>query len=301
MNNKRAFLILICTYLATQTTKTTSYIYPQRYSINLIWIKQKLDTNQANLLTQAQVETLINWSKKNPTAQVNLWLDAKLTCKKAIQNLQETIKQANLKFKKTKIKLKNIRKLKPVIKYPEIFAAQIPIYFRVDLLKVIIAQESLLANHNLCFVYVDFDLKPITSKKLFDRKTRQILKKNYFVLAKSNNKCGFENGFQIFTYQINLLQALDLKITQVAIKQAQVFIESTPKSPELLNNHSWRAKRAEFQETVFRAYPEMISYFYELIMPTGQKPSIFYPEPEFYTKKMAMPGSTSQQFEFKNC
>lgn len=275
--------------IAIISTHSTQAIYLKPYSLNLIWINPKLDCQKNQLLSQNQLETLCTWAQKNPTSLVNLWLDSCLTSKPARLHTQNLIKQTNLKLKKNQIKLKDIRKLTTVQNNPEIFASQIPVYFRVDLIKIIITVESLKLKHDLCLVYTDFDIKPIVNRKLFDRKTCNLLKKNHFVLAKSNNKFGFENGFQIFTYHENLILALEQILIKNSLCQAHAFIAELESSPDLIHNPSWKAKRANFQETVFRAYPAMINYF-DTLMGGYLKTAI-------PVKKISMPASTSQTFE----
>lgn len=295
MLKKTINLLLIISLLTINNHIQTAC--PAKYSINLIWLNQKLDLNQTNLLVSAQLANLLDWATKHPGSQVNLWLDSKLTSKQAIKNLRLIIAQVN----QNNIKLCDIRKLKTAQQYPELFTCKIPIYFRVDLIKIIITIASLKKDPQLCFVYTDFDIKPICRRKLFDRKTCRLLKKYNFILAKSNNRFGFENGFQIFNYQENLILALEQALVQTSIKQAHNFIIKLigQQDPASINN--LKIERAHFQETVFREYPNMLIHFYTLESKIDPKQIFYGLKPAVPTKKIKMPTSTSSRFELENC
>ncbi len=264
--------------------------YPEKYSINLMWINQELDLAQhlifpakiASNLKQTTVQTILDWAVKNPTSRVNIWFDSQFTTKQAIKNTQNLLDQAIVKYPKIAgIKLKDVRKLKIVQQHPEFFTGQIPLYFRVDLMRVIAIAQTLNKKHDLYFVYSDLDIKPLKTAQIFDGPSIKLLNQHHFVIAQANNTVGFENGFKIFKYDKNLINGLQVKIIEPCLLSAAKFL----KEPDMASNHE---KRAYFQETVFRAYPDLFNY----LAKTNNQPNLKIP-----TKKIKMPTSTSKAFE----
>ena len=232
------------------------------YTINLMWINQKPELDQQYILpTNHLLQAVICWARKNPKAQINLWFDSELTNQQAILNTSNFIRNQPIKktsFRKHKAKinniyLKDIRELKIVKKNASVFSPQVPIYFRADLLRAIIAKELITKNNDRYFVYTDLDVTPLGKNKIFDNKTVLLLDQYGFVLSYAHNKPKFENGFQIFKYAYNLAQAIEIMIIQTNILRAQSFLEQdlTTITPQ---------DRASLQENVFRSYPLMLSY-----------------------------------------
>jgi|ERR1700733_465773 len=257
---------------------TTAVNYPKEYSINLMWINRQAYANQEYIYPATKennfgkefLDTTLKWAKQNPEGTINLWFDSLLTTKEAIQNTQECINQEILKCHNriSKIELKDIRQLTRVHKNPEIFSTEIPVYFRADLSRAIVAEEMIRQNKNSYFVYADFDVKPMTKIQLFDRKTLDLLNKYNFVMAKTANKLGFENGFQIFTYNEKLLKAMRLMLIKANILRAHTFLEEAKEKEDpnsILNNaRVWKIQEIGFQENVFYSYPLMYTYFCQL-------------------------------------
>lgn len=252
--------------------------YPKQYSINLMWINRQATIDQTYIYPSNNknnfglqfLDTIIMWSKKNPEGTINLWFDSSFTADKMIENTQLLINQkvAAHGSKIAKIELNDIRTLTRVKKNPEIFSSEIPVFFRADLLRVIIAEESTRQNRDLCFVYTDFDAKPMTKSQLFDNKTLENLDNYGFVVADYPNKLKFENSFQIFTYNKQLFKAIKLMIIKANILRACSFLEDIKEksdSKSILNNaHVWKIHEIGFQENVFYSYPLMFAYFCQL-------------------------------------
>ena len=77
-----------------------------------------------------------------------------------------------------------------------VFNEDMPVYFRVDLLRAIIGDYLLRHRETQFFVYGDIDMIPLSARELFDKKTVGFLNEYGFVMAKGGF-LGFENGFQI--------------------------------------------------------------------------------------------------------
>lgn len=241
--------------------------YPKEYTINLMWINKKPDINQ-NFIYPAKDETelkqnfinkILKWAQKNQESKIVLWFDSQMISKNAIDNTRTIIDQEFAKYRNkiAKVELRDIRDLSYVKKYPEVFSADIPLYFRVDLLRVIAAYCSILADKNLCFVYSDIDIEPLSKRQLFDRATLNNLSQYGIVMANQYNLYGFENSFQITTYNENLFKAIKSILIKLNILRAYNFLKA-PKDDR------WKLRCSFFQEVVYKSYYLMFVYFYSL-------------------------------------
>lgn len=268
----------LCINSARKWFLTPPLNYPKNYSINLMWINREVDVNQAHIYPSNNkngygkqfLTTILAWMKKNPENTVSVWFDSQLITKHAVENTQRCINQEVAKYKEkiAKIELKDIRNLTKVKKNPEVFSPEIPVYFRTDLLRAIIMDESIRQNKDSYFVYSDFDVKPLTKTQLFDKKTLENLNKYNFVMAHESNALKFENSFQIFTYNEKLLKAVKLMVINANISRAQSFIEDIKEKSEpgsiFSGPKAWRVHEIGFQENVFYSYPLMYTYFCQL-------------------------------------
>ncbi len=260
-----------------------------------MWINQHLDSSQKYIFPEKDIcpisKNITNWAKKNPNCQINLWFDSKFTTKDAVSQTSKLLTEKIKRYKKhLPIKFLDLRDLKLVQANWAVFESEIPIYFRIDLARVIMIENALENDHNNYLVYSDLDIKPKNKKLLFNKDTLQKIDQFGFVLAKSNNKAGFENGFQIFKYQPNLVLALNKVLIEESVAIAKNFLKNMKKGQELL------LQKARLQETVFELYPKMFDYFYELESKSCKNPK----KPAFPTKYIKMPTSTSQNFELRN-
>lgn len=97
-----------------------------------------------------------------------------------------------------KIQFKDVRSIDIVNLNPRVFSENVPVYFRVDLLRAIAADHILKSKETEYFVYGDIDMEPLSANELFDKRTVNFLKDFGFVMAKGGH-LGFENGFQILS------------------------------------------------------------------------------------------------------
>ena len=238
------------------------------YTINLMWINQELNRDQyyihpavseddkkegkrtssdrgdlyKNFLTYA-----LAWAKLNQGGIVNLWFDSATTTKEAVQNTEQVIEIITKDPAVARIVLRDVRKLPEVVKHPEAFSAQIPIFFRADLLRAIAAYNDLVSGETKCFVYTDLDVEPLSRAQLFDDETCANLKKFATVMAAYGNG-GYENGFQVIgNHNANLLKAMKLFIIDYNIA---CFYQ----------RRGWLTN----SNCVWSSYPHMFEYFYHL-------------------------------------
>ncbi len=188
-------------------------------SINLMWINEKC--NDFNYIVPSnqedQFEKSVNgWSHKNPNAQVNIWYDSNTAVESAVVNTKEKIKSIAKCDKK--VKLRDIRVLDDVVKHPDFFENPVNIYYRVDLLRFIIARDLLRAKECEYFIYSDLNVQPENKKYIFTKQTNKFLDKIGFVMLRNDMGSGshpqggaegFENKFMICKNNANFLNAVE--------------------------------------------------------------------------------------------
>jgi hypothetical protein len=72
----------------------------------------------------------------------------------------------------------------------------IPVYFKVDLVRLIILLQLVKENPNSYAIYADFDTTPLTKKQIFTEKSKDLLKKHGLVLPSHRARI-YENSFHI--------------------------------------------------------------------------------------------------------
>ena len=179
-------------------TKSKKKLY--EYTINVMWINKNLNENQKYIypgsLAIVQKEFLnpiFKWYQLNSDTIIYVWYDSQLTSEDAVNNTQILIDRnfsqnqhfnINLSFNESElnklkynIQLKDIRELETVKEHPRIFSEETPIYFRVDLLKVVTAIENILKDNKI-FIHADLDVTPMSYDQIFDDETINKLQKH---------------------------------------------------------------------------------------------------------------------------
>ena len=119
---------------------------PQRYSINLLWVNYQTmedptyiyPTTEESELKTKLLNSIVKWAEKNPDADIILWHDC--TNKDAINRTQTLL---NTVHPSNKIKLKSIHELEYIKQNDQIINDLVPVYFKVDLLKLLILIQSI--------------------------------------------------------------------------------------------------------------------------------------------------------------
>lgn len=222
-----AFISELCSFFKQKRDSN----YPKEYCINLMWINKKLKQPQASIFPNysfsSYKKTICEWHRLNPGAKINIWYDSLMITQEAVKNTIGLIgKVSDL------ISLKDIRELKIVKKNAQVFSDDIPVYFRADILRIIIAKNLLKENTNLYFVYSDLDIKPLSKKDLFDRVTLKELDRYSIIMAHEYNLMNFENGFFIANYNKNLIKSMSLYL-KVNIKIANQALSHTTRNKAL--------------------------------------------------------------------
>lgn len=254
------------------------WIAHSEYSINLMWINTRLNpdqnyifpANSENELDDKFLSHIQSWEiATGQNGHINLWYDGLFTSSEAVKATKRALeKKSNMNPQWAMVHFRDARELLEVKENPKVFSADIPIYFRVDLIRAIAAFQTLIQEEkNHFFVYADLDMKPLAQEQLFDVKTQKKLHDFGIVMARGGN-LGFENGFQIIGNQKpNLLKALKRAVIDINIERAN----------RILRGNSWASHAVgdvePLQQVVYDSYPSMFHYFYHL-QGWGKVPSL---------------------------
>jgi len=241
------------------------------YCINFMWVNRHNNPEQLYIfpagseqeLKEKFLNNIYAWASLNKNSTIFIWYDGNFSSQAAIARTNAVIEADKNKYVGAQIILKNVRTL-PVVQDKHnqvVFAENVPVYFRVDLLRVIAAVYMVTEGKFQYFVYGDLDMKPLSEKELFDTETVGKLRKYGIVMAEGGS-LGFEDGFYIISNQNkNLLEALNFVIIELSIIRAKAALEKR------LTNASNRVTvpRTEvLQQIIYDTYPSMFYYFFYL-------------------------------------
>ncbi len=197
---------------------------PERYAINMLWLNKTLNNNQKyicpcnseNELKEKYLLKAAKWKIANPDSQVNFWYDSNFSSKAAVLATQAVLdSDPNLAH----VKLRDIQDIGIVKNNPDAFSNMVPIYARVDLLKLILCVNSIENENNQSAIFSDLDIgksaedkDQLNKNELFNSKIMEILSKCGFLLGKDCSK----NGTQKVENQF--IQILDKPETLTAFK-----------------------------------------------------------------------------------
>jgi len=259
--------------LSTQITHQPIDAKTVKYTINLMWINSKRDNKRAHIFPLSEVGgycyytnkydknrasyliNLINWAKLNPKSNVILWFDSQMETAQAINRTEIVLKETSPL--PGQIELKDVRQFTLVKDYPEVFGEEMPIYFRVDLLRSILLEELIFRHKDTCAVYSDFDCSPLDKAELFDKTTVEKLNKHHFVLADLGSRVnGPENGFQMILYDLRLSKAMQKHLVSRNIAHGYRLLTELGREPSIKMRD---LKRKAAQEAVYLSYVNMFS------------------------------------------
>lgn len=195
---------------------------PNNYSINLMWINSTLDAGSRYIVQNADKDAVINkiltpvikWKKANPEADVNLWYDSHFTSAEALQNtktLMNLLLNTSDQNILSNIQFRDIREISVVKNNPDVFSSNFPVYFLIDLLKLIVCLHCVENLSNESAVFSDLEVGDKRENK--DRMSKEELF-NEDVMERLNN-IGVLNGP---AHENQFFQVLNKPETIVALK-----------------------------------------------------------------------------------
>lgn len=190
------------------------------------------------------------WADANPDAHINLWYDSALVTQKAQQKTFEMMRDIS-QSRGVDLQLRDIRQLPNLQgEIQHSLHPGTPVYYRVDILKALIA-DHMISSHEESAKYCvvsDIDVDPMTSQEMFDQRTLGYLSVNGYVFNRVG-LFGFENSFFIFNKEKEELQTIHyqtiLKRTASLISELRGYPKGTCFRPEgilgsqsVFNNYS---------------------------------------------------------------
>lgn len=204
---------------------------------------------------------IIKWAEANPGTSINLWFDSALTTQKAVQNTFNTLQKLS-ESRNCNMHLRDIRQLKNI---PEQILYSLhpgtQVYFRVDILKALIAEHMMKSSEENAryFVFTDFDITPQNRDELFDTKTMTYFLNEFGYVGGSWGIC-FENNF--FIFDRTFLQTLHLHreyIIDYANKELLSLRDRGEK--KLIGGNYVYDRYGNFHNMLLKAYNKKITYW----------------------------------------
>jgi hypothetical protein len=187
-----------------------------KYSINLMWINSCPDENGEYICAGKNREglnfelgQLRKWSFANPEAVMNFWYDSKCTNVKAIENTKELLAQIS-----NRVHLRDIQEMPFVHHNSDLFLSGIPVYFRIDFLKLILSLHLLEHEEMDSVIYTDMSIganveNVLSKKELFHSES-----------VKNLNQYGMFIGKDTFKSENQFLQMLNTPQLIESLKHA---------------------------------------------------------------------------------
>ncbi|MCX6990780.1 MAG: hypothetical protein NTX49_06950 [Chlamydiae bacterium] len=143
------------------------------------------------------------WADAVPGAQINLWYDSALVTEKARHGTFEMMR-AMATSRGVDLQLRDVRQLPSLTgELENSLHPGTPVYYRVDLLKVLITDYMMSSpreSSKYCVVS-DIDIEPMSTEHMFDKRTLDFLSSDGYVFNGGN-----ENSFLIFNREKEGLQ-----------------------------------------------------------------------------------------------
>ena len=291
MNSLKKLLLIIVVFLFGGANLLTAAAEAQKFvPINLMWISKDSNPGQefvyptektriklkevkfgeyACYLSEGEFEIphdekaqqlkdkflnkVFAWAEENEGGVINVWVDGALLHPGAVDNTRVVIEEwARENPRAASIVLRDIRNIPLVVQNQDVFSPKVAVYFRVDLLRLIIALWMLENKEVDYFVYADIDVNPMSQEQMFDEQTRGYLNKFGIVMGRSGYH-GFENSFQIIGNNENLVKAIKMAIVNPAFVRIRKIY-----SNDLLDRVDG------YEQSIYDDYIVMFSYFYSL-------------------------------------
>lgn len=252
--------------------KDDNYI---NYSINLMWIFKDKDPQEKYVFPvkyeNKEIEPVIKgWATKNTDAPIVFWYDSKQVSPDQISNSQDLFNSLNKTLERKpgkEITLRDVQTLAKAQEEPEVFSDRTPLYFRVDILRVMAAIPYIEScGDNKCFfVYADISVDPMSKAQLFDKKTTEKLAKYGALFAKGPTSLGVSLGtfgvehiFHIISNnKPKLLEALKTVTIDLNIERAKNALQGKLDTKV-------KPQTNALQELIYESIPRLFEYFYHL-------------------------------------
>jgi hypothetical protein len=229
------------------------------YAINFLWINEKPDNNSRFIcplndekhLTQQFLKCILSWANANPLATTTLYYDSVFASKESPLRTQQVLESYKLN-----VHVKDIRSLPLVKVNSDTFSDQIPLYYRIDLLKWIILLYCLEQQGYSCAIFTDLLVKPMNPEELFNASTVKELS-NFGVLLNQ----GPENQFLQLIQNQHMIHAIKHAIINNNLTRAEYALNY----PSVQKKDDWKRKGLinNLSRTVFQSTVEDVFDYYQ--------------------------------------
>ncbi len=208
------------------------------YSINLLWINSKKAPYQQYIYPTKTLKELntklhmpaVKWAKANPAADVSIWYDSSLYDSQTIANTKEALAKLASQQGCRNVKLQDIRDISIVKDNPDLFADGMPLYLRIDLLKMILCLHSLTQESKDAAIFSDLEVgdlrqdgQRMNKAELFDKESVSKLQKVGVLVNKGS--ITYENQYIQVINNEHIILALKYAINACIIRVSTMWNE----------------------------------------------------------------------------
>ena len=246
---------------------------PSFYIANFICVNDFFDqkqlyiypSNNNDVLFKCFLLSLLKWSSQDSCKAVNVWYDGDLIQYKAVERTRNYLDYNYVRFATKKIHFRDIRTIPKVLNNPKVFSHYIPVHFRSDLLRAVIALEMFRLKETEYFIYADLGLEPLSNEEIFDPDTMLALEIYGLVFACGDKLSGrFDNVFQIICgHNPILLETINLAIIDLNIIRANNALNGQFYKSD--GRKSKKGPMKPLQSAVRQSYEPMIALFCSLM------------------------------------
>ncbi len=242
------------------------------YSFNLLWENSSLNNDQLYFCGNKDEASyqekcllpMLSWAKKTDAKNpMYIWFDSLKTSETALRRAEIDGGE--------RIKFRDIQEIPLVRNSPDIFSSRLPVYFRSDLLRVIVAHYLAKTEPHQYIVYADFNVPALSEDELFDKNTLEKLDLYGFVLS-ANKASDYNNPFEnaFFIYDKNnsaLLQSSQVGLIDINMKRAEEFLKRGGTKKSEKNELGGNALcKSIFSQVLWVSYKAMFQYYLYLQM-----------------------------------
>lgn len=208
--------------------KTENREHVFRYGINLLWCNRALNSTQPFLKEDSEekeraiLATSIEWAKINPDATITFWYDGHFTTNEAVQNTERLLLKMKTEANIPRVIIRDIHEISLVKNNPDIFSDQIPLYFRIDLLKFILLVHDAEQERQDYSIFTDVDITPIPKEMIFSLDILKLLNRNRLLMMFAGSRK--ENKWlQVNCHNQTMLNSLKMFINLCMLREINMM------------------------------------------------------------------------------
>lgn len=160
------FLSLFCFVGLAMDLPNIESKVPESYSINLLWTNKTVNAAYKYISTAGTqhefVDKLITpvfkWARANHSADVFLWFDSAHTTPEQIQNSQKLLESQKKLQNIKNVKMRDVREIPIVEANYDVFSDFVSLYYRIDILKLIILVYSIECEKYDSAIFTDLEV-----------------------------------------------------------------------------------------------------------------------------------------------